>query len=188
MRFKNLKLMSISLVLLLILLISPGCMLMHFMGDHDDHHEGMMGHETKKQERDGGAGGHVAHQQAGLLATRLRTDSQGGMIVEIQIKELTEKGELAFAVRMNDHVMETNQYALDNLATLGNDQGTEVRASRWQSITLSAQRASGTLYFPGTDDAGKPLLAQGIRNVTLRIKGLAGIPERVFQWSMISGG
>jgi hypothetical protein len=110
------------------------------------------------------------------------------MIVEIQFKELTEKGELAFTVKMNDHVIGINQYALDSLASLGNDKGTEVQASRWQSITLSPQRVSGTLYFPGRNDAGKPLLAQGIRNVTLTIKGLAGIPERVFQWSIISGG
>ena len=120
---------------------------------------------------------------------RIRGSGQtvrGGITVQIQFKELTEKGELAFAVRMNDHVVGTNQYALDNLATLGNDQGTQVQATRWQSIALSAQRVSGTLYFPGKDDSGKLLIAHGVRNVTLRIRDVAGISERVFQWGLTS--
>lgn len=179
MNIKNLKIIIIAPVLSLALLINPGCMLMHFM---DDHHSGMMGHgkETHEGKKEG------EHQPAVLLDRSLRTDSQGGMIVEIQFRELTEKGELAFAVRMSDHVVGTNQYALDNLATLGNDHGTEVQASRWQSITLSAQRVSGTLYFPAKNESGKSLLAHGVRNVTLRIKDMAGISERIFQWNLTS--
>lgn len=184
MSVKNLKLIIFASILSLAVLISPGCMLMHFMGDH---HEGMMGHEAKNHEKDKDTGGHVAHQQAGLLDKRLRTDSQGGMIVEIQFRELTEKGELAFTVRMNDHVAGTNEYALDNSATLANDQGIQVQASRWQSITFSPQRVSGTLYFPAKDDSGKPLLGHGVHNMTLTIKGLAGIRERVFRWNVASG-
>ena len=187
MKATNLKLMLISLTLLLILLVNPGCMLMHFMGEHGDHHEGMMGHGSKPREKDKDAGGHEAHQQAALLDTRLRTDSQGGITVQVQFKELTEEGQLAFAVRMNDHVSGINQYALDNLASLANDQGTEVQASRWQSITLSEQRVSGTLYFPAEDNSGRPVLIHGVRSVTLTIKGLAGIPERIFQWNLVSG-
>jgi hypothetical protein len=87
---------------------------------------------------------------------------------------------------MSDHVIGTNQYALDNLATLANDQGTQIQASGWQSIALSAQRVSGTLYFPGKDDSGKLLIAHGVRNVTLRIRDVAGISERVFQWGLTS--
>lgn len=187
MEVTNLKLMFISLVLLLILMVNPGCMLMHFMGDHDGHHEGMMGHGSKTQEKDKTAGHHEANLQSGLLDSRLRTDSQGGITVQIQFKELTEKGELAFAVRMNDHVSGINQYALDNLAFLANDQGTQVRPSRWQSITLSEQRVSGTLYFPAEDNSGRPVIVHGIRSVTLTIKSLAGIPERIFQWNLAPG-
>ncbi len=177
---KEWKLWIITPALFLVFLISPGCMLMYFA---DDHHSGMMGHgkETHEGKKEGG------HQQAILLDKSPRTDSQGGMIVEIQFKELTEKGELAFAVKMNDHVIGINQYALDNLATLGNEQGTEVRASRWQSITLSPQRVSGTLYFPAKDSSGNLLLVHGVRNVTLKIKEMAGIPERIFQWNLASG-
>ena len=163
-----------------VVLILQGCMLMHFM---DDHHSGMMGHgkESHEGKKEG------EHQSAVLLDRNLRTDSRGGIIVEIQFRELTEKGELAFTVRMNDHVPGTNEYALDNLAILANDQGIQVQASRWQSITLSAQRVSGTLYFPAKDDSGKPLLGHGVHNMTLTIKGLAGIRERVFRWNVASG-
>jgi hypothetical protein len=41
MRIKNFTLLVIASALLLAVLVSPGCMLMHFM---DDHHSGMMGH------------------------------------------------------------------------------------------------------------------------------------------------
>jgi hypothetical protein len=180
MNIKNLKIIIIAPVLSLALLINPGCMLMHFM---DDHHSGMMGHgkETHEGKKEG------EHQPAVPLDRSLRTDSQGGMIVEIQFKEVAEKGEHAFAVRMNDHVSGINQYALENLATLANDLGTQVQASRWQSITLSEQRVSGTLYFPAEDNSGRPVLIHGIRSVTLTIKGLAGIPERIFQWNLAPG-
>lgn len=87
---------------------------------------------------------------------------------------------------MNDHAAGINQVALDNLAALGNDQGTQVQAKRWQSIALSPQRVSGTLYFSGKDDSGKPLLAHGVQKVTLRIKDMAGISERIFQWNLTS--
>jgi hypothetical protein len=186
MQFRILKLMMVLPGLLLTLLVNPGCMLMHLAGDHGDHHEGTMEHGAKTQEKDKDVGGHEVYQQAGLLDTRLRTDSQGGITVQIQFTELTEKGELAFAVRMSDHVVGTNQYALENLATLANDQGTQVEATRWQSIALSEQRVSGTLYFPGKDNSGKSMLAHGVRNVTLRIKDMAGISERVFQWNLTS--
>ncbi len=184
MSFKNLKLIIFASILSLAVLISPACMLMHFMGDH---HEGMMGHEAKNHEKDKDTGGHAAHQQAGLLDKRLRTDSQGGITVQIQFKELTEKEELAFMLKLHDHVVGINEYALDNLAILVNDGGTQVQASTWQSIALSPQHVSGTLYFPAKDDAGKPLLGHGVHNMTLTIKGLAGIRERVFRWNVASG-
>ncbi len=179
MKVKDWKLWINTPALFLVFLISPGCMLMHFS---DDHHSGMMGHgkETHEIKKEGG------HPSAVLLDKSLLTDSQGGMIVEIQFKELTGKNELAFAVKMNGHVIGINQYALDNLATLSNEQGTEVRASRWQSITPSPQRVSGTLYFPDKDSSGNSLLAHGARNVTLRIKEMEGIPERIFQWNLSS--
>ena len=176
--------LKIIVIVPILLLVLQGCMLRHFM---DDHHSGMMGHGTKNHEGEKETGQQVgASQQTDLLDKRLRTDSQGGLRVEIQFKEVTEKRELAFAVRMSDHVVGINQYALDNLSTVANDQGTQVQAKKWQSIALSPQRVSGTLYFPGKDDSGKSLLAHGARNVTLRIKDMAGVSERIFQWNLTS--
>jgi len=176
--------LKIIMVVPILLFGLQGCMLMHLM---DDHHSRMMGHGTKKHEGQEDTGHQAGvSQQTDLLDKRLRTDSQGGLRVEIQFKEVTEKGELAFAVRMNDHVVGINQYALDNLSTVANDQGTQVQATRWQSIALSPQRVSGTLYFPGKDDSGRPLLPHGVRNVILRIKDIAGISERIFQWNLTS--
>ncbi len=175
---------------LLLFLVLQGCMFMHFIGDHHgDHHEGMMGHGNKSHE------GHEAkgHQEKTAieivtLDKEPRIDNQGGLKVEIWFSELTEKGELAFEVKVTYYLPGVSQYALDKWTTLTNDQGAQVQASIWQCIVLTAQNVYGTIYFPARDEAGKPLLDQGVMRLTLRIKGLGGVPERIFQWNGPSRG
>jgi hypothetical protein len=188
MRVKNSKLVVIASILLGAVLISPGCMLMHFVGDHHgDHHSGMMGHGTKNHGGEKDTEHRVgASQQTGPLDKMTRTESQGGLKVEIQFTEVTEKGGLAFAVRISDHVIGLSQYPLGKGATLSNDHGTQVHPSNWLGTILSPQYLIGTLYFPPKDASGRPLLAHGVRNVTLRIKDEAGISELIFQWNLSS--
>lgn len=169
----------------ILLLMLQGCMLMHFAGDH---HGGMMGHGHQHNEAMEGKG----HSEMGSTGTipldkELREDFQGGITVEIRFSELTEKGELAFKVAMSNHVIGIGQHPLENQTTLVNDQGTQVRASRWQSTTMSPQRISGALYFLVRDDYGNLLLAPGTQNITLRIRGLAEGSDRIFRWTVASG-
>jgi hypothetical protein len=179
MKEKISKIVMIALVPFL-LLILQGCMLMHFA---DDPHGGMMGHGQQHKDK-----GHYGETSGGKmpLDRELRKDTQGAVTIEIRFIEITRREDLAFKVAMSNHVIGISQYPLENQTTLANDQGAQVRASRWQSMTMSPQRISGTLYFPDRDDYGNLLLAPGTKNVTLRM-GLAEGPDRIFQWPVASG-
>jgi len=168
-----------------LILILQGCMLMHFM---DDHHSKMMGHDSK--DHSGDKHGEIrsrGQQPIHPLDVEPRKDIQGGVTVEIRFAGLMRQGEIAFAVKMNTHSMDLNQYPLDQLSTLIDDQGIQVKASKWETSRPTGHHVSGTLYFPIKEASGKMLLTPGARKLTLVIRELAGIPERVFRWEVSSG-
>ncbi len=109
---------------------------------------------------------------------------QGGVAVEIQFDEVTDKAELAFRVKMTDHSSYFEFYKLEQTSSLTNDQGAEVSASRWRPTSPDRQHVIGKIYFPAKDPAGKPLLGHGTGKLALKIKDLGGIPERVFEWKV----
>ncbi len=162
--------------------ILQGCMLMHLV---DDHHSGMMGHGAKNHEHDKGRGQPVSeHRPIVLPDDQPRKDIQGGVAVEIQFDEVTDKGELAFRVKMTDHSSSLEFYKLEQTSSLINNHGAEVSASRWRPTSPDRQHVIGKIYFPVKDPAGKPLLGHGAGKLALKIKDLGGIPERVFEWKV----
>jgi len=176
--------LKIIVIVPILLLVLQGCMLMHFI---DDHHSKMMGHDSKSHadSKDVGHQGR-AHEPIGFLDQEPRKDHQGDVTAEIQFVGLTNQGEIAFRVKMDSHTIRLDQYLLDQSSTLANDQGVKVKASTWETSRPSKHHVSGTLYFPSKDASGKVLFGPGTRKVTLMIKGLAGISERVFQWNVSS--
>lgn len=167
--------LRIILVLMIafVLLISQGCMRINFIGE---------GRKDKERQE-------KAAQPKGPLDEESRIDTQGDVTVEIQFAGLTHRGDLAFNVKIDTHSVKLSQYKLDKMSFLANDQGTQVQASMWEIsfISVSGDILSGTIYFPSKDASGKLLISQGVRNLTLKIEDLAGIPERVFQWSISRG-
>jgi len=175
----------IAIIVLFSLPALSGCMLMHFI---DNHHSKMMRHDSKGDSGD--KHGEIrsrGHQPIHPLDVEPRKDMQGGVAVEIRFAGLMRQGEIAFVVKMNTHSADLTQYSLDQLCTLINDQGIEVKASRWETSRPSGDHVSGTLYFPVQDTSGRMLLAHGVQKLILRFKDVAGISERVFQWNLISG-
>jgi len=156
-----------------VLLISQGCMRINFIGE---------GRKDKERQE-------KAAQPKGPLDEEPRIDTQGDVTVEIQFAGITFREDLAFNVKMDAHSVEIVRYRLNKMSTLANDQGTQVQPSMWEIsfISVSGDTLSGTIYFPSKDASGKPLISQGVRNLTLQIEDLAGIPERVFQWSISPG-
>ena len=167
--------LKIILVLMIafVLLISQGCIRKNFIGE---------GRKDKERQE-------KAAQPKGPLDEDPRLDTQGDVTVEIQFAGLTHRGEFAFNVEINNRSAKLGRYPFDKNSTLANDRGTWVQASRWEITFISVRGYTlfGTIYFPATDASGKPLISQAVRNLTLKIEDLAGIPERVFQWSISRG-
>jgi len=170
MRAHYFKVMSV-IVVAFVLLISQGCTRINFITE---------GREDKEKRS-------KAVQPKGLLDEASRIDTQGEVTIEIKFAGLTYREDLAFNVKMDSHSVKLGQYPLDKMSTLSNDKGLQVKASKWEITLLIDHQAFGTIYFPTKDASGSPLLAEGVRNVTLKIEKLAGIPERVFQWDVASG-
>jgi hypothetical protein len=167
--------LRIILVLMIafVLLISQGCMRINFIGE---------GRKDKERQE-------KSAQPKGPLDEEPRIDTQGDVAVEIRFAGITFREDLAFNVEIKNRSAKLGQYPFDKNSTLANDLGTQVQASMWEIsfISASGDTLSGTIYFPAKDASGKPLISQEVRNLTLKIEDLAGIPERVFQWSISPG-
>jgi hypothetical protein len=86
-----------------------------------------------------------------------------------------------FNVAMNTHAVDLDGYDLKQLAVLRVDGGREMQPSSWEAPKGGHHR-SGTLTFPTTTADGKPFISADTHTVELVIRGVAGVPERVFIW------
>ncbi len=125
-------------------------------------------------------------EQRNLLDDSPRIDSEGDVRVEVRFAGLTFRENLAFSVTMDSRSATFGQYPLAKMATLANDRGAQVQAVMWEILLSIDHRIDGTIYFPSKDASGDALLGEMVRKVTLKIEGLAGIPELVFQWNVLA--
>ncbi len=92
-----------------------------------------------------------------------------------------EKGPV-FSVSMDTHSGNLDGYNLTRLAVLRTGSGQEVTPSSWDAPSGGHHR-KGTLTFPSTGPDGKPLLGTVNGPVSVIIKDVAGVGERVFTWA-----
>lgn len=93
------------------------------------------------------------------------------------------EGALEFAVVMDTHSVDLDQYDLGKLATLRYDQGRELAPAAWNAPSGGGHHRSGTLMFQPPD---KPILGPSTRFIELIIRDVAGVKERVFRWDLAS--
>jgi Spy/CpxP family protein refolding chaperone len=152
----------------------------------------MMGPQMRSGMSGGGTEGHVQSAQ-GASGTRqllTREDTQGGVTVSATLltpDKPRPDGTLAVQVKLDTHAVDLDPYALEKLAVLRDGQGREVPALRLESPSGSGHHREGVLSFPATDAGGKPLVSPEATAVTLIVRGIGGIPERVFQWPLGAG-
>jgi Spy/CpxP family protein refolding chaperone len=152
----------------------------------------MMGPQMRSGMSGGGTEGHVQSAQ-GASGTRqllTREDTQGGVTVSATLltpDKPRPDGTLAVQVKLDTHAVDLDPYALEKLAVLRDGQGREVPALRLESPSGSGHHREGVLSFPATDAGGKPLVSPQATAVTLIVRGIGGIPERVFQWPLGAG-
>jgi Spy/CpxP family protein refolding chaperone len=152
----------------------------------------MMGPQMRSGMSGGGTEGHVQSAQ-GASGTRqllTREDTQGGVTVSATLltpDKPRPDGTLAVQVKLDTHAVDLDPYALEKLAVLCDGQGREVPALRLESPSGSGHHRESVLSFPATDAGGKPLVSPEATAVTLIVRGIGGIPERVFQWPLGAG-
>lgn len=88
---------------------------------------------------------------------------------------------LTFRVALDTHSVNLDGYDLRELAVLRTERGGEVPPARWDAPAGGHHR-SGNLAFPERLPDGTPVLAPGDRALTLVVRGVGGVRERVFTW------
>ena len=110
------------------------------------------------------------------------TQTSEGSQVTVKVTWAGPASGLVFRVAMDTHVVDLDQYDLRTLAVLRTGQGAAVRPSAWDAPKGGHHR-EGTLTFPARGPDGKGLLGQNVREITLTIREVAGVPERTFRWT-----
>jgi hypothetical protein len=110
------------------------------------------------------------------------TQTSEGNQVTVKVTWAGPTSGLVFRVALDTHSVDLDQYDLRVLAVLRVGPGTDVRPSAWDAPKGGHHR-EGTLTFPAQGPDGKNLLGQDVREITLMIRDVAGVPERTFRWT-----
>lgn len=95
--------------------------------------------------------------------------------VEIMPAQLIPGQPAQFKVQMTTHSVELN-YDMVKLSTLKDDTGREYQALKWDGDPPVGHHRKGVLEFPA--------IAKDTKSITLYIKNIAGVPERLFKWTL----
>ncbi|MBI5955847.1 MAG: hypothetical protein HY871_02495 [Chloroflexi bacterium] len=112
-----------------------------------------------------------------------RTDNQGAVTVVVTPLNLGMPGKtLDFKVVMDTHSVEL-AYDLTKSAILRDNLGREYAPLSWDGGS-GGHHLSGRLSLPATDTVGQPVLAPDVKVLELILKGIGGVPSRVFRWDL----
>lgn len=129
-------------------------------------------------------------QMAGSPQNLTQEDKQGAVTVSATLltpDRPRADGTLAVRVKLDTHAVGLDQYQPERLALLRDAQGREIQALGLESPSGSGHHRAGVLTFPGTDASGKPLLSPEAKSLTLILRGIGGVQERVFRWQLPLG-
>jgi hypothetical protein len=96
--------------------------------------------------------------------------------------EKIENGQLAFEVRMDTHSVNLDQYRMEDLTFLKDDQGNEYKALGWFSPRGEGHHRSGIVKFPNKKASGRPIIGPKTKYIEVIIKGVDSTPRRVYRW------
>jgi len=108
--------------------------------------------------------------------------NEGGQIT-IKVTWQGRNAGPVFAVEMDTHVMNLDGYDLQQLAVLCTDRGQEIQPTSWNAASGGHHR-NGILTFPATTASGMPLIRPDTRSITLVIRNVGDISERMFTWTL----
>jgi len=108
-------------------------------------------------------------------AYQARSDDQNRVRVDVRPVQLLPGKPAKFEIRMNTHSGNLSQ-DLVAVCTLKDNNGREYRPTGWNGSPPGGHHRSGVLEFPEVADAAQ--------SITLVIREVANVPERVFNWSI----
>ena len=105
----------------------------------------------------------------------------GGVTVKVTPLTLTDKTatSLDFEVVLDTHSVELN-YDVAQLSLLRDNLGNEYKPSVWTPEQSGGHHVSGLLSFADRT----AILQTGVTSLELDVTGIAGIPSRLFQWTV----
>ena len=109
------------------------------------------------------------------MAFEAKTSNENQVTLNIKPVQLVAGKPAIFKVRLNTHSVDLG-YDMVRVSMLQDSQGREYKAIRWNGSPPGGHHRSGTLEFP--ELKGSP------KSVKLVIKGVAGVPERTFEWTI----
>jgi hypothetical protein len=96
-------------------------------------------------------------------------------------------GRLAVQIKLETHSVDLDQYQLEQLAVLRDPQGREIAALGLELASGSGHHREGVLVFPATDLSGQASRSPEAKTFTLILRGIGGVPDRVFRWELPLG-
>ena len=106
-------------------------------------------------------------------AYEMRSNRENRVRVDVKPVQLTPGQPARFEVRMNTH-SETLGEDMVAVSSLKDNAGRVYQATAWQGSGPGGHHRKGVLEFPKLED--------NTDSITLIIKGIANIPERIFMW------
>ena len=103
-----------------------------------------------------------------------RINSEGEVSVSVFPKNITQAGIWEFEVTLNTHSIELSE-DLTQVSVLINSEGEEEKPTEWEGDPPAGHHRKGILKFNA--------LSSQPEFIILKIRGVGGIKERIFQWA-----
>jgi hypothetical protein len=109
------------------------------------------------------------------LAFDTQTNDENAVRVDVKPVTLDAGKTAVFEIRLNTHSVNLN-YDMKEISSLQDNEGKIYKAIEWKGSPLGGHHRRGILEFPKLQ--GTP------QSVKLIIRGVAGVPERSFEWKI----
>lgn len=103
------------------------------------------------------------------------TSRENGVTVDVRPEQLASGQPIKFKVRMSTHSVNLGEDMVA-VSELKDDGGKSYKAVKWQGSPPGGHHRNGVLEFPAL--MGSP------KKVTLIIRNVSRVPERVFEWTI----
>lgn len=108
-------------------------------------------------------------------AYRSITSRMNGVTVDVKPIQFDPGRPAKFQVRMNTHSVDLGE-DMTVVSTLKDDQGREYGPVSWEGSPLGGHHRRGVLTFPALEGDAE--------SVTLIIRNIANVTERIFEWKV----